>query len=73
VSARPNWPTLEELGARSMTPGELDALATYLSGLAESAMEVRHLQLERRHRLLEGIPNRPAIGFYLRLRDENSA
>ncbi len=56
-----------------MTPGELDALATYLTGLAASAVELRHLQLERRHRLLEGVPNRPTVGFYLRLQKGKSA
>jgi hypothetical protein len=73
VSARPNWPTLEALGARTMTPDELDALATYLSGLAVAASELRHLRLESEHRWRKSIPNQPTIGYYLRLQKEKPA
>jgi hypothetical protein len=73
VSARADWPTLEEFGARTMTPDDLDALARYLTGLAESAMEVRHLRLAAEHRWRESIPNRPTIGYYLRRQKEKPA
>jgi len=72
VSARPNWPTLEELGARTMTPDELVALATYLSGLAVAATELRHLRLEAGHRWRASIPNRPTIGYYLQRPDKSA-
>ena len=52
------WLTLESLGARTMTPVQLAELSVALRALAADANELRVLQLERRHRLLEGIPNR---------------
>jgi hypothetical protein len=62
------WLTLESLGARTMTPEQLAELSVALQALAADANELRVLQLEHRRRLLEGIPNRPSIGYYLQLR-----
>lgn len=69
-------PSISELGALTMTPDELSELARHLRDLAGYVEEMRFLLLERRRRLLlEGIPNLPTIGYYLRLRQaapENS-
>ena len=62
-------PSISDLGAQTMTPEELSELACHLRDLAGYLEEMRFLLLERRHRLLlEGIPNLPTIGYYLRLR-----
>ena len=57
--------SLEELGVAEMTPEDLADLAERLYRIAGWVAEYRYLKLERRHRLLEGIPNRPTIGYYL--------
>ncbi len=59
-------PTLATLGAKDLSTEQLAALAAYLRTLASWLDELRFLELERRHRLLQGIPNRPTIGHYLR-------
>jgi hypothetical protein len=51
-----------------MSPEELRVVAEHLRDLAQWLLELRFLKVERRHRLLEGIPNRPTIGYYLQLR-----
>jgi hypothetical protein len=67
-------PTLEQLGVASMEPETLAELARALKSMASAVEEIRCLQLERRQRLLvESIPNRPTIGYYLRLGNEKPA
>lgn len=61
-------PSLEELGVAEMTPEGLADLAERLYRTAGWVAEYRYLKLERRRRLLEGIPNRPTIGCYLQFR-----
>ena len=60
--------SLEEFGVVEMTPEELADLAERLYRTAGWVAEYRYLKLERRQRLLEGIPNRPTIGYYLQFR-----
>jgi hypothetical protein len=61
------FPTLESLGAGSMGPEELSALAVHLRWLAVDLETLRFLRLERRLRYHADIPNRPTIGYYLQL------
>ena len=68
VHAIPSELSLEELGVAEMTPEDLADLAERLYRIAGWVAEYRYLKLERRHRLLEGIPNRPTIGYYLQFR-----
>ena len=65
-------PTLRELGAGTMTPEELSTLVTWAHDIALHAEELRLLQLERRHRLLEQIADRPTVGYYLHPSPERS-
>lgn len=60
-------PNLRQLGVAKMTPDELARLARQLELMAQWVSEIRFLYLERRHRLLQDIPNRPTIGYYLHL------
>ena len=55
-----------------MTPDELAVAARHLRTLAQHLEELRFLQLERRRRLLEGVPNRPTIGYYLQLQRKSA-
>ena len=65
--------SLDALGVAAMTPDELAQLVDKLYQTASWVAEYRYLQLERHHRLLEGIPNRLTIGHYLHLRNKKSA
>jgi hypothetical protein len=68
--SRPEWPTLSDLGARSMSGDELRELAEYLSDLSRWAAELRLIRLAREREAVERVPNRPTIGYYLRLREQ---
>ena len=51
---------------------ELAALSQYLWRLSTWVAELRLLRMENERRVIERIGHRPALGYYLRLRDQKS-
>ncbi len=64
--------SLRALGVATMTSDELARLVEKLTRTARWVAEYRYLCLEHDHDWWKRIPNRPTIGYYLRLQKKSA-